>query len=460
MKKPTPLYLCSQCGHASPKWLGRCPDCGAWGTFSEEPVAPKRSSAAHAGPTVSPVPITALENDPQPRLESGIGELDRVLGGGLVPGSVTLVGGEPGIGKSTLMTQLAARMAAGGAPVLYFSGEESPRQIRLRAERLGALSKSFLLSPETEVPRVAGAIETSAPLIAVADSIQTLRDPGLASAPGTVSQVRDCAAQLALAARQSGTALFLIGHVTKEGTLAGPKVVEHLVDCVLLFEGERPHSHRILRAAKNRFGSTDEIGVFEMGEEGLREVPNPSAALLEERTLEAPGAAIACSMEGSRPLLAEVQALVTRSHLPSPRRTATGFDLNRLHMLLAVLEKRAGLRLGEQDVYLNVTGGLRLTDPATDLAVCLAVASSFREEPVDPKAVLIGEVGLGGEVRSVPHLDRRLKEAERLGFGRAIVPARRGFVGNGAGLKVVSAASVREATRAGLLSTEQRPHAS
>ncbi len=432
MPKAITQYVCQQCGHSTPRWVGRCPECGEWNTLVEElkPAAPKASAAARAplGSRAShpPVPITSVPKQEGVRRGTGIRELDRVLGGGIVPGSVVLVGGDPGIGKSTLLTHVAHSIAAtdgGKAPVLYVSGEESARQIRLRAERLGALTDAFLLANETELDAILGHMSIAEAGLVVIDSIQTTFDPQLESAPGTVSQVRHCASMLAQVARDSGTPVFLIGHVTKEGTLAGPRVLEHLVDTVLYFEGDRRHAYRVLRAVKNRFGSTDEIGLFEMREEGLVEVENASAALLAERTMHASGSAVTGAIEGSRALLVEVQALVAKSFLANPRRTTTGLDLNRLNMLLAVLEKRVGLRLGDQDIYVNVAGGLRIVEPAADLAVALAVASNFREEPVSPEVVAFGEIGLGGEVRSVGHADRRLREAARMGFKRAIVPS-------------------------------------
>lgn len=432
MPRATTQYVCQQCGHATPRWMGRCLECGAWNSLVEEMKPAAAGNGPHARGALAgraapaPVPITAVPAQDGVRRSAGIRELDRVLGGGIVPGSVVLVGGDPGIGKSTLLTHVAhclASAADGGAPVLYVSGEESARQIRLRAERLGALSDAFLLANETELDTILGHMNAAEHSLVVVDSIQTTFDPQLESAPGTVSQVRHCASMLAQAARDSGAPVFLIGHMTKEGTLAGPRVLEHLVDTVLYFEGDRRHAYRILRAVKNRFGSTDEIGLFEMREEGLVEVENASAALLAERTLHSSGSAVTASIEGSRALLVEVQALVARSFLANPRRTTTGLDLNRLNMLLAVLEKRVGLRLGDQDIYVNVAGGLRIVEPAVDLAVALAVASNFREEPIAADLIAFGEIGLGGEVRSVGHADRRLREAGRMGFRRALVPA-------------------------------------
>jgi DNA repair protein RadA/Sms len=473
MPKPTTRYVCQQCGHEALSWLGRCPECEAWNSFVEEVRAPeKRAASARAGGALPagsgrPTPITRVEAQSGQRFSSGIGELDRVLGGGIVPGTVVLVGGDPGIGKTTMLMQVAHKVASHEKPdlihdsrltthdsssVLYITGEESVQQIRLRAERLGAKTEGFLVVNETDINAILHHIEAEQPALVVVDSIQTACDPALESAPGTVSQVRDCAAALSRLAKSGGPPVFLIGHVTKEGSLAGPRVLEHMVDTVLYFEGDRHHAYRILRAVKNRFGSTDEIGLFEMREEGLLEVANPSEALLAERTTEASGSAVTATIEGTRPLLVEIQALAARSFLANPRRTATGIELNRLHMLLAVLEKRIGLRLGEQDVYVNVAGGVRILEPAADLAVTLAVASNFREQPVEPNTVLLGEVGLGGEVRAVPQVEKRLREAVRLGFTRAILARRSALRLKVPGVEIVGVGNVLEAIQAALLS--------
>jgi DNA repair protein RadA/Sms len=441
-----------------------------------ERTAPGRSSALLPSTSARPTPITQVAAQAEVRSSSGIGELDRVLGGGIVPGALVLVGGDPGIGKSTLMTQVAHLVAkatgvqafrspgsqGGASPsirtpehlntVLYVSGEESVQQIRLRSERMGAQSEGFLVVNETDILAILHHIETTEPSLVIVDSIQTTYDSSLESAPGTVSQVRNCAAALARAAKAGGPPIFLIGHVTKEGSLAGPRVLEHMVDTVLYFEGDRHQAYRILRAVKNRFGSTDEIGIFEMHEEGLTEVENPSAVLLAERTSNTSGSAVAATLEGSRPLLIEVQALVARSYLANPRRTATGIELNRLNMLLAVLEKRVGLKLGEQDVFVNVAGGVRIIEPAADLATTMAVASNFREQPVDPHTILLGEVGLGGEVRAVSQVEKRLREAARLGFTRAVL-SRHNAPRNvkSLGVEVVTVSNVVEAMKAALL---------
>ena len=421
MSKVRLQYVCQACGHASPKWLGRCPNCGEWNTFVEEATAPV-GTRSHAASTSSPIPVTEIPELVEARVSTGMGELDRVLGGGLVPGSLVLVGGDPGIGKSTLLTAVCQHLARDGRRVLYVSGEESAAQIKLRARRLGADSPNFLLLAETGLEAIIQAAGRVTPAVLVIDSIQTVYNADLPTAPGSVGQVRECTAELLRFGKGSGTAVLLVGHVTKEGQIAGPRVLEHIVDTVLYFEGDRHHAYRILRATKNRFGSTNEIGVFEMRTEGLREISNPSAAFLSERAREAPGSAVACTLEGSRPLLVEVQALVTPTVFGMPRRTASGVDYNRMVVLLAVLEKRAGLHLGSQDVYLSVAGGLAVEEPAADLAMAAAVASSLRNRPVEQTTVAVGELGLAGEIRAVPQLDRRVAEAARMGFRRIVVP--------------------------------------
>lgn len=380
---------------------------------------------------------------PEERWPTGIGELDRVLGGGFVPGSLVLVGGDPGIGKSTLALQAAFRLAEAGRPVLYVAGEESAQQTRMRAERLGAVSRGVWVVAETDLDAVLGSVRKLRPALVVVDSIQTVYRPDVPSAPGSVGQVRECAAALLQLAKSEGTAVLLVGHVTKEGMLAGPKVLEHLVDTVLYFEGERHQAYRILRATKNRFGSTNEIGVFEMGPGGLVEVPNPSAAFLGERPPGAAGAAVVCTLEGSRPLLVEVQALVAPSAFGTPRRATSGVDYNRLLLLVAVLEKHAGFALSQADVYANAAGGVRVEEPAADLGIALALASSYRTLALDGRTVFCGELGLAGEVRPVPQLARRLAEARKLGFERAFVP--RGGAAEGSGLDVVPVGTVVEA---------------
>ncbi|HXJ32445.1 MAG TPA: DNA repair protein RadA [Candidatus Eisenbacteria bacterium] len=418
-------YVCQQCGHAAPRWLGQCPGCEAWGSLVEEilPEARGRGSQAGAVEGGRPQTLSTVVASETARRSTGIGELDRVLGGGLVQGSIVLLGGDPGIGKSTLALQACGSLAGRGLPVLYVAGEESPEQIRLRADRLGLGAAEILILPETATEAVLAEIERARPCAVVVDSIQTLHTSALGSAPGSVGQVRESASQLVTRCKATQTACFLIGHVTKEGSLAGPRVLEHLVDTVLYFEGDGAHALRVLRAVKNRFGSTNEVGVFEMGERGLAEVANPSAAFLAERPSGAPGSAVLATLEGSRPVLVEIQALVSRSALAMPRRTAIGLDPGRVALLLAVLEKRCRVRLYDQDVFLNVAGGLRVDEPAADLAVVAAVASSASGKALPNDVVLWGEVGLTGEVRSVARADARLREAGRLGFERCILPA-------------------------------------
>lgn len=421
MTKARLQYVCQACGYASPKWLGRCPACEAWNSLVEE-TAGDVSSPPPAPPAV-PVAMTEVVSTSQPRMATGSAELDRVLGGGLVPGSLVLIGGDPGIGKTTLLTQACRNLAEAGHLVLYVSGEESAAQVKLRADRLGVATPNLLLLAEANLEAILGACKQEHPQVVVVDSIQTVVKPGLSSAPGSVGQVRECTADLMRMAKDQTICVLIVGHVTKEGQLAGPRVLEHIVDTVLYFEGDRHHAYRIIRATKNRFGSTNEIGVFEMRETGLRDVLNPSAAFLSERAAEAPGSAVVCAMEGTRPLLVEVQALVTPTVFGMPRRTVAGVDYNRTVVLLAVLEKRAGTALASHDVYVSVAGGVNVDEPAIDLGVAAAVASSLRGRPVDPTAVAIGEIGLGGELRMVPQLEKRALEAARLGFRRCIVPA-------------------------------------
>ena len=418
-------FVCQQCGHAAPRWLGQCPGCGAWSTMVEEAVPEPRPRGVRAVGAVggAPRPIGSVAAGESLRRGTGLAELDRVLGGGLVQGSVVLVGGDPGIGKSTLALQACGALARQGVPVLYVAGEESPEQVRMRADRLGMAETGVLIVAETSADVVADMIEQTRPAAVVVDSIQTLHTAALASAPGSVGQVRESAALLVTRAKASGVACFLIGHVTKEGTLAGPRVLEHLVDTVLYFEGDGAHALRVLRAVKNRFGSTNEVAVFEMGEAGLAEVANPSAAFLAERPAGAPGSAVLATLEGSRPVLVEIQALVSRSGLAMPRRTTIGLDPGRVALLLAVLEKRMRMPLHDQDVFLNVAGGLRVDEPAADLAVVAAVASSARGRPLADDVAVWGEVGLTGEVRGVGRAEARLREAARQGFRRCILPA-------------------------------------
>src|SRR5436190_5566727 len=426
-KAPRTAFVCQQCGRAASRWLGQCPGCGAWNALVEEAVRETRARETRTGASAAtPRPLVAVTAGDTVRRSTGLGELDRVLGGGLVQGSVVLVGGDPGIGKSTLALQACGALARQGLPVLYVAGEESPEQVRLRAERLGMAEAGVgdvHVLPETATEAVIEQLERMRPAAVVVDSIQTLHTGALASAPGSVGQVRESAALLVAHAKASGVACFLIGHVTKEGALAGPRVLEHLVDTVLYFEGDSGHALRVLRAVKNRFGSTNEVAVFEMGERGLAEVPNPSATFLAERPAGAPGSTVLATLEGSRPVLVEIQALVSRSGLALPRRTAIGLDPGRVALLLAVLEKRMGLPLHDQDVFLNVAGGLRVDEPAADLAVVAAVASSARGRALADDVAVWGEVGLTGEVRAVGRSEARLREAARQGFRRCVLPA-------------------------------------
>ncbi len=414
-------FVCQNCASEQPRWVGRCPECSEWNTMAEENDA-KLAPAVKAARRSTPVPLKAVTLDEEERFTTGLEELDRVLGGGIVPGSLVLLGGDPGIGKSTLLLQVAQYLASVGKRVLYVSGEESARQIRMRAKRLGAEHDGLFILAENDTNVIEAALHEMQPDWAVIDSIQAIYNPDLASTPGSVSQVRAATGSLMRLAKDQGVSLCIVGHVTKEGTLAGPRVLEHMVDTVLYFEGDRFKSYRLVRAVKNRFGSTNEVGIFEMRSDGLAEVTNPSALFLAERTTETMGSAIVSTMEGTRPLLVEIQALVSPSFLPSPRRAATGIEHNRMVQILAVLEKRVGLPLSKCDVYVNVVGGLSIDEPAGDLGVALAVASSLRDVALKPHAIAIGEVGLNGEVRAVSSLEARLKEAQKLGFTLAVVP--------------------------------------
>lgn len=416
--RPRSRSVCQSCGYASTMWMGRCPHCQSWGTMVEEPVVVPRLAAATAKPTG----LAELRHEPDTRLSTGSQELDRVLGGGAVPGSVVLIGGDPGIGKSTLLLQVAGAMASQGRKVLYISGEESTRQLAVRAARLGS-SEKVLVMAETSLEAIETVLQQQLPDLAIIDSVQTLFDSRLTSAAGTVGQVRECAARLVQSAKAHNIVAFLVGHVTKSGDIAGPRVLEHMVDTVLYFEGDHHHLYRLLRAVKNRYGSTSELGVFEMSGRGLMDVPNPSQLLLAERPGGVPGSAVVATMEGTRALLVEVQALVTPAAFGTPRRTAAGIDHNRLSLLLAVLERRAGLHLGSYDAYVKVAGGLRLDEPAADLGIALALASSYREASIDPGLVVAGEVGLTGEIRRVNGLESRVREAGKLGFGKFMLPA-------------------------------------
>ncbi len=421
MKTPKSIFVCTECGHNSTKWQGKCPSCGAWDSFEEEipvPEAPLRGSAPVGEPAI---PIDELVLSTYMRSATGMGELDRVLGGGLVQGSVVLLSGEPGIGKSTLLMQISHTLAS-KCRVLYVSGEESRGQLKLRAERLAVGGKNLYLLNETGVDGILSECHRLSPDVIIVDSIQTVYAERLASAPGSVTQVRESAMAFIALAKRVGCAVILVGHVNKEGGISGPKVLEHMVDAVLYFEGDRRQAYRLIRAIKNRYGSTNEIGVFEMNDKGLVEVPNPSEMVLDARPADSSGNCAACVMEGSRPLIAEVQALVSKTAFPAPRRTCDGFDYNRMCLLLAVLEKRLRLRFSENDVYLNIAGGMRIDEPAADLSVALALISGISDRVLPPSLVAFGEIGLSGEVRAVTHVDYRVKEAARLGFTTIMLP--------------------------------------
>jgi DNA repair protein RadA/Sms len=421
MARAKTTHRCTDCGAEAAQWAGRCPACGEWNTLVEEVVAPRLAPVV--GLRQRPVPIGEVDDADGEPVPTGIGELDRVLGGGMVPGSVTLLGGEPGIGKSTLVLQALAARAATGRRCLLVTAEESARQVRTRAERLGAVTPGLFLLAASSTADVLAAVEEVDPDVLAVDSVQTLLDPDLGGTPGTVAQVRGVAAALVALAKERSMATVLVGHVTKDGALAGPRVLEHVVDTVLSFEGDRHHALRLLRAVKHRFGPTGELGLFELGELGLAGLPDPSGLFLGDRRKGVPGSVVLPALEGSRPLLVEVQALLVPSDLPSPRRASHGLDAGRLAKLLAVLERHCGLKLGKHDVHVSVVGGVRLNEPAADLAVAVAIVSAFTQVPVAPDVVVLGEVGLAGEVRQVAHTPRRLSEAERLGFRRALIPA-------------------------------------
>ena len=453
MPKSTVTFMCSECGGESLRWAGQCPHCQAWNTLQEFQVrkaGPGRKQAAAAPPPTGsrPVPLSEIESEAAPRRSLAWGELNRVLGGGVVPGSVVLVGGEPGVGKSTLLMHAAQQVAARGGRVLYASGEESPQQVRMRAARLGLLSAGILLLAETDLDAICEAIRAEAPELAIIDSIQTVTDAGFEGGAGSVTQVRESAGRFMRLAKEIGVPIFLVGHVTKEGAIAGPRVLEHIVDTVLYMEGDRRQELRILRAMKNRFGSAEEIGVFAMGEAGLEEVPDPSAALLGNAAVSAPGTAVVVVLEGTRPLLIEVQSLVntTDNNYP-PRRIVSGMDINRLHMIIAVLEKRASTKLEKSDIFVNVAGGIRITEPAADLGLALSIYSNTRDRPLPDGLVAIGELGLAGEVRRVGQLDRRLQEAARHGLTRALIPSG-AKAGRPPGLDVLEVRSLAEAISA------------
>ena len=426
MPKKITAFYCKECGYESAKWLGQCPGCKAWNSFVEAPKAAKKENA-RAGAGFGPAHAYTMHEvsmEESERISTGMAEFDRVLGGGIVPGSLVLIGGDPGIGKSTILLEVVRNLAANGRKVLYISGEESLQQIKMRAVRLGADTSSVRMASETDLDTVEQLIQEEQPEVAVIDSIQTMYRENVDSAPGSVTQVRESTNVLLSIAKRGRVTIFIVGHVTKEGTVAGPRMLEHMVDTVLYFEGERFQSYRVIRAVKNRFGATNEVGVFEMTGEGLREVPNPADYMLTGRPLEASGSAVTCVLEGTRPMLLEIQSLVTRTSFGLPRRTAVGIDYNRLNLLLAVMEKRGGLTaISESDIYVNLTGGMKVTEPAMDLAIVMSVASGLFDVPIDEHTLAFGEVGLAGELRGASQADARVKEAVKLGYKRIIFPA-------------------------------------
>lgn len=444
------VYFCQECGNESPKWLGQCPVCGAWNSFVEEVVEKASSKAQREKRDVRPTHLSEIISSDEKRISSGMPELDRVLGGGIVQGSMVLVGGDPGIGKSTLLLQVCRNLCSRKVDVLYVSGEESLQQIKIRADRMGTFDDQLSLLCETNLDIIRSVIDRSRPRVLVIDSIQTMYSETVGSAPGSVSQVRESTAVLMQIAKGMNITVFIVGHVTKEGLVAGPRVLEHMVDTVLYFEGDRHAAYRVLRGVKNRFGSTDEIGVFEMCQNGLQEVANPSAFMLNGKPRGASGSVVACSIEGTRPILVEIQALVCHSNFNMPRRTAAGCDYNRVNLLMAVIEKRAGLRLAESDAYINIAGGIRMNEPAVDLGIVLAIISSYKEMPVPDDLICFGEVGLSGEVRAVNLAEQRIAEAAKLGFSRVIMPKVNlsGIRGKYSQLGLVGVENVQEAMRA------------
>ncbi|RGF52993.1 DNA repair protein RadA [Eubacterium sp. AF36-5BH] len=417
------VFFCKECGYESAKWLGQCPGCKEVGTFVEEPKGPKNKTIRRNVTSSMPVTINEVKADDEERISTGFSELDRVLGGGVVPGGLILVGGDPGIGKSTLLLQVCRNMSASGKKILYISGEESLKQIKLRANRMGEFSNNLSLLSETSLDNIEAVVTETKPDAVVIDSIQTIYREDISSAPGSVSQVRESTNTLMQIAKGLTIPIFIVGHVTKEGVVAGPRVLEHMVDTVLYFEGDRHATYRILRGVKNRFGSTNEIGVFEMSEEGLRQVLNPSEFMLEGRPTDASGSVVACLMEGTRPILVEVQALINHTAFGMPRRTAVGTDYNRVNLLMAVIEKRMGIQMGDYDAYVNVAGGMKVNEPAMDLALVMALISSYKNRAIDPATLVFGEVGLSGEVRAVSNVQQRVMEAKKLGFKHCILPA-------------------------------------
>lgn len=449
-KSRSTVFICQECGRESVKWLGRCPDCNGWNTFLEVARDPRggRRQATHAS-ALAPQQLCDVSGEETPRLGLSMSECNRVLGGGIVPGSLVLIGGDPGIGKSTLLLQLSDLIAGDGRKVVYVTGEESPSQVKLRANRLGLGGKSLFILAETNMSAVLEFLSSASPSMVVVDSIQTVYLEGVDSAPGSVPQVRECTMELMRWAKTTNVPVMLSGHVTKEGAIAGPRVLEHIVDAVLYLEGEPYSAYRLLRGVKNRFGSTNEVGVFEMSGAGLVEVANPSEAFLSQRSRDAVGSAVVPTLEGSRPLLVEIQALTSATSFGMPRRTANGIDFNRLLLIAAVLTKRAGLALGNQDIIVNVAGGLKVNEPAADLGIALAIASSLRGAAIDPTMVVMAELGLSGELRAVPHVDRRIGEAAKLGFGRCLLPETARAVAP-EGIVITRAESVREALRKAL----------
>lgn len=450
MAKIRTRYVCQNCGVESPKWLGRCPSCEAWNTYVEEVVEPQQEKHAEARrlsgaaeKPLSAISITSIESIEEDRLVTQDVELNRVLGGGIVPGSITLIGGEPGIGKSTLLLQLALSLPQN--TILYVSGEESAQQIKMRADRLGTLNPRCLVLTETNLYQIFKQLKSIKPHLCVIDSIQTLESPTIESTAGSISQIRECASELQRYAKESGVPVFLVGHITKDGNIAGPKILEHMVDTVLQFEGEHHHAYRLLRTKKNRFGSTSELGIYEMQQNGLRQVTNPSELLISENTDNLSGIGIAATIEGMRPLLIEAQALVSKSVYGTPQRSSTGYDNKRLNMLLAVLEKRCGFRFGDKDVFVNIAGGLKVEDPALDLAIVCALLSSFDDLPIPPGSCFAGEIGLSGEVRSVNRIEQRILEADKLGFKRMFIPTNnKGLDLNKFGLRLIAVSNLNE----------------
>lgn len=449
MAKVKSVFFCQECGFESSKWMGQCPGCRQWNTFVEEAAGPKKSATVEKQlAAAKPVSLSEIASRPQERLPSGFPELDRVLGGGIVAGSLILVGGDPGIGKSTLLLQVCRSLSEKQVSVLYISGEESLQQIKIRARRIGVFSDSLTLLCETKLEIVSEVIRREKPKAVIIDSVQTIYSENISSSPGSVSQVREATGMFLQLAKRFGTIIFIVGHVTKEGVVAGPRVLEHMVDTVLYFEGDRHAAYRILRGVKNRFGSTNEIGVFEMREEGLVEVANPSEYMLSGKPKGASGSVVACAMEGTRPLLLEVQALVCRSSFGIPRRAADGTDTNRVNLLMAVLEKRLNMRLGEYDAYVNIAGGIKINEPALDLALILAVVSSYQERAVDEKTICFGEVGLSGEVRAVSMAEQRIQEARKLGFTTCILPkVNMGALRDTAGIRLLGVENVQQAVQ-------------